>query len=481
MYLRSSSHALAFALGLGAAASGCGGDDAGVPVEVVPVDVPRVSATTTCVPVAPGSRVVGVSSEGELWLVEGGSNQTRVIDATGASHTGVGPVDDAAAVLPWTADSSTLIVDGELWTVTRDDREFLATPVELGRIGQLCGDPAVERGAFVGTDKGLFERLGGFWWRWTPATAASFGTARQLVRNDGSCVGKDDVVWLVNTAGELWRIAPDDARVVAGGADDDKVTAAAAAGAEGAAALAGERLRIGPPWHDVQFTAGPSTAIAGGGGALWVQVGADVYQRQGGAWRVIIGAAPGATAMYPHAAAGAWFSYPDQVCHAALGAPVVIHGLRPYEHRVAAVANLTVSSAEAELTVERDGVAVATLPGSGEHTLMGFDLGPPGWHQLTVRAAAASRVLDYNVVDLPLRSWATDVQPIFAASCGGAPCHGPSPAGTQVDLSSYQSWRSRAGRIRERLLLGQMPPVPPRLEPDTVAIVLEWIEGGMKP
>ena len=160
---------------------------------------------------------------------------------------------------------------------------------------------------------------------------------------------------------------------------------------------------------------------------------------------------------------------------------MVIPRLRPYEHGVAAVANPAVSGAEAGLTVERDGVAVATLPGSGEHTLMGFDLGPPGWHQLTVRAAAASRVLDYNVVDLPLRSWATDVQPIFAASCGGAPCHGPSPAGTQVDLSSYQSWRSRAGRIRERLLLGQMPPVPPRLAPDPVAIVLERLDGGMKP
>ena len=461
--------------GLVVAASGCGSD-----TETVATDVPRVTATATCTSLAAGSRVLGVSSEGELWIVDGVSGETSVLDVDGVVHAGNAAVDDASALLPWSDEAAAMIIDGGLWTVERDDREFVATPMELGRVAQLCGDPTAERGAFIGTDQGLFERLGGFWWRWTPAAATTFGTARQLVRNDGSCAGTDDAVWLVNTDGQLWQISPTDAHVVAGSASD-AVTAAAAAGEAGAAALISDRMVMGPPWHDVEFAAGAPTRLASGGGGLWVQVGADVYQRQDGAWRIIDGMAASPVAVHPHAAAGAWFEYADQVCHAGLGEPLVIRGLRPYEHRVAALANLTVSSDEAELTIERDGVAVTTLAGPGDHNLLGFELGEPGWHELTITAGAAARSLAYNVVDLPLRSWATDVQPIYAANCMGFSCHGPMPGGTQVDLSTYQAWRTRAPRIRERLLRGQMPPVPPQLSPDTVAIVLEWIEGGMKP
>ena len=461
---------------LGAAlASGCGGD-----TETVATDVPRVTATPTCVPLAAGSRVLGVSSEGELWVVDGVSGETSVLDANGAAHAEVAAIDDASAVLPWSDAAAAMIIDGGLWTVDGDDREFVATPMALGRVAQLCGDPTAERGAFIGTDQGLFERLGGFWWRWTPAAATTFGTARQLVRNDGSCVGTDDVLWLVNSDGQLWQVSPTDARVVAGSASD-AVIAAAAAGASGAAAMFADRMMIGPPWHDLEFAAGRATAMAGGGGGLWVQVGAAVYQRHDGAWRIVDGMAPSPTAIHPHAAAGAWFEYVDRVCHASLGEQLVIRGLKPYEHRVAALANLTVASDQAELAVERDGIAVTTVTGAGDHHLLGFELGEPGWHQLTVKAGGAARSLDYNVVDLPLRSWATDIQPIYAASCMGFSCHGPMPGGTQVDLSTYQAWRTRAPRIRERLLRGQMPPVPPRLSSDTVAIVIEWIEGGMKP
>ncbi|HVV83617.1 MAG TPA: hypothetical protein VHE35_11140 [Kofleriaceae bacterium] len=466
---------LAMAAGAGAGLGACSDD-----TERVPADVPRVTATAACVPLAAGARVLGVSSEGELWLADA-SGATTVVDATGAMRGDVARADDASVVIPWSQASAALVVDGELWTVEPDGREFLATPPELGRIGQLCGDPTAERGAFVDTDDGLFERLGGFWWRWTQAGGESFGTARQLVRNDGSCVGTDDVLWLVDTDGQLWQISADDARVVAGGGPD-AITEAAAAGDQGAAARIGDRLVLGPPWHDVDFAAGAPGHLAGGGGGLWVQVGADVYQRTGGAWRIVDGMAPGAVAIHPHAAGGAWFEYADQVCHATLEEPIVIHGLEPYEHRVAATADLTITSGDAAVTVLRDGAAVQTLDGAGEHSLAGFDLGPPGWHELTVRAAGgATRGLDYDVVDLPARSWATDIQPIYAASCTGYACHGPMPGGTQVDLSTYDAWRTRAARIRERLVRGEMPPVPPRLASATVAIVLEWIEGGMKP
>ncbi len=457
------------------AVAACGEPDAPA-IEVVPASVPRVTGSTTCTPITPASRVVGVSSEGELWYVDAATNRTRVLDATSTEREQVAPVDDAAFAIPWSNKAAALIVQGGLWSVQGVNREFHVTPAELGSIGLMCGDPQAERGAFVSTDKGLFERLGGFWWRWTQADGSSFGTARQLVRNDGSCTGTDDTLWLVNTSDELWRISPVDAEVMATG-----VGAVASAGPAGAAAMVGDALFLGMPWREVQFEGGAPRQPVGGGGRLWVPVGDTIYQRAGDTWQIVDGIAPGATAMHLHAAGGAWLEYPNQLCHATLGEPLVIRGLRPYEHRVAAMANLTVSSGQAALTVERDGAVVSSLTGVGDHNLVGFELGAPGWHQLTLKAGGASRGLDYFVVDLPLRSWEVDVKPLFEQRCAGGPCHGPNPGGTQVDLSTYQAWRTRAGRIRERLLRGQMPPVPPQLTPDTLAIVLDWVEGGMKP
>jgi hypothetical protein len=468
----SASRTLPVAL-LFAAASACGGDDT---TEVVEPTVLRVTATATCTTIAPESRVVGVSSEGELWYVDAVTNRTRVLDASGTEAPAVARIDDSSFAIPWSQKSAALIVDGALWSVDGAEREFRQTPPELGTIGLLCGDPLAERGAFVSTDRGLFERLGGFWWRWTAADGSSFGAPRQLVRNDGSCAGTDGALWMVTTADELWQISPTDARVVATG-----VGAVTPAGPEGAAALVGDALMMGSPWHEVRFTSGTPRRIAGGGGGLWVQVGDFIYLRQDGVWRIVDGVGPGSLAMYPHAAGGAWFEYPDKVCHASLAEPLVIRGLRPYEHRIVATTNLTVSSGADSLTVERDGAAVSTVTGPGDHNLVGFDLGAAGWHELTLKAGAASRKVPYLVVDLPLRSWEVDIKPLFEQRCAGAPCHGPATTGTQVDLSTYQSWRSRAGRIRERLLRGQMPPIPPQLTPDTLAIVLDWIEGGMKP
>ena len=70
---------------------------------------------------------------------------------------------------------------------------------------------------------------------------------------------------------------------------------------------------------------------------------------------------------------------------------------------------------------------------------------------------------------------------IFEASCAGSRCHGPTPGGGRVDLSTYDGWRTKASRIRERLLRGEMPPSGPRLDSATIDIVLDWIEGGMRP
>ena len=99
----------------------------------------------------------------------------------------------------------------------------------------------------------------------------------------------------------------------------------------------------------------------------------------------------------------------------------------------------------------------------------------------STNVGTASRLLAYNLLQISDRSWATDVQPIFEASCAGGRCHGPSPGGGRVDLSTYEGWRQKASRVRERLLRGEMPPSGPPLDSATIDIVIDWIEGGMRP
>jgi hypothetical protein len=118
---------------------------------------------------------------------------------------------------------------------------------------------------------------------------------------------------------------------------------------------------------------------------------------------------------------------------------------------------------------------------AGVAALADVELRDGGWHQLTIRAGGASRRLAYNLLQISDRSWATDVQPIFTASCGGGRCHGPNPGGGRVDLSTYEGWRQKASRVRERLLRGEMPPSGPPLDSATIDIVIDWIEGGMRP
>ena len=134
------------------------------------------------------------------------------------------------------------------------------------------------------------------------------------------------------------------------------------------------------------------------------------------------------------------------------------------------------------VTVERDGVALATAPVvDGVAALPDVELGAGGWHALTIRAGAATRVVPYNLLQISDRSWAADIEPIFAASCAGGRCHGPSPSGGRIDLSTYDGWRQKASRVRERLLRGEMPPSGPPLDSATIDVVIDWIEGGMRP
>jgi|JI10StandDraft_1071094.scaffolds.fasta_scaffold05400_13 hypothetical protein len=463
---------LAPALAL-AAAAGCGDDPA---PERVGLDTPMVAASVTCVERG-AATLIGAAHDGQAWIVNG--EKTQLVEFDGTIVDAEWRVDDADRVLPTGAGTASLVVDGELWTIADGTREFVSVPASAGAASSLCGPPTAEHGTFVATAGGLIERAGGVWWQWAPSRSSSFGPLRELIRIDGACAAPDDAVWLHGAGGELWRVAQDRTEIVAG--ESVAVDSVAIVPGEGAAALTAGELQLGPPWHDVIFDAGPVTAIASGGGRLWVVAGGRTYVRTDGAWTEVTGLPAAPTALHPDALGGAWFDAGTQACRAALTPAIQIAGVNPFEPRLEPTAQLRITppADTAEVTIERDGTALATVPVVDGVAAASVDLGDGGWHALTVRAGAASRLLQYNLLQISDRSWATDIAPVFQLYCSR--CHGETTAGTRGDLSTYEAWRGKAGRIRERMLRGEMPPSGPRPDSATLEIVLDWIEGGMRP
>lgn len=253
----------------------------------------------------------------------------------------------------------------------------------------------------------------------------------------------------------------------------------------GVAARFGATLRLGRDWRDVELAGGEIVAMGGTYRRLWVATSAGMFSRST-AWSRIDGLpATPPTAIAAHAAEGAWLVYDDELCHAAIAPPILIHGLRPFERRRERIVDLElafVGHAETTTIVELDGAEIATAEiDDGVARLPELALGGAGWHALSVRAADQERLLDYYILPGASRSWAVDIEPMFRAYCAGGPCHGPAPGGNRPDLSSYEGWQSRATQIRSRLLAGTMPPTDPRPTPAELDVILEWIEGGRLP
>jgi hypothetical protein len=95
-----------------------------------------------------------------------------------------------------------------------------------------------------------------------------------------------------------------------------------------------------------------------------------------------------------------------------------------------------------------------------------------------VRAGAASRLLQYNLLQISDRSWATDIAPVFQLYCSR--CHGETTAGTRGDLSTYEACAARPAGSRTHAARRDAASGP-RPDSATLEIVLDWIEGGMRP
>ncbi|MBL4633656.1 MAG: hypothetical protein JKY56_07280 [Kofleriaceae bacterium] len=187
--------------------------------------------------------------------------------------------------------------------------------------------------------------------------------------------------------------------------------------------------------------------------------------------------------MWAHSGAGAWLDMGTQFCHVDAGLSVRIRGLRPFERRKLATANLEIELDTENLVVHLDGQIVQNLSviAPGQFVLSDVGLGDSGWHKLELfDDDKLARALRYFIIDTPQVSWQADLAPVFAASCAGELCHGPTPKGSRIDLSTYESWKTRAGLIRRRLLLGEMP-IGDSLPHETIKRVSRWVEGGMLP
>lgn len=443
----------------------------------VPLDLPELALDAECVALGDDERVVGVASEGALWIATDLASVFRVLTRDGVTTVDLGTAP--TVVRPWTETQAAFAVGTRLFVREGEGPlNEVGWPRELGPITDLCGDPRRD-GAFViaagegEVPAGLYRRAGGEWWRWTPPSG-SFGPGMALVDVAGACTADDDRAWL-RSATALYAMRDDALHTF------DRVERVAIDRHVGvAAASAGKLLFLrGTEWKETRFEAGALDALAGTAGHLWVRVGDRLHHYADGAFSRAVHGVPGAIeAMYPDAAGGVWLATDGQVCHAAPSDAWQVEGIRPFERVLDAELALRVIGAES-MRVDVDGESVHD--GANEATIA---LGAPGWHRVDVRVGDRARRFDVLRIDRHVPTWEEDVRPIAEAHCGGSACHGADrDEATRPALADYESWVDLADTIRHRVgVVGDMPPPTVRdgWTADEVTTVVAWIAAGME-
>lgn len=449
---------------------------------VVPLELPELALDARCVSLGADERIVGVGSEGALWITTDVASVFRVLGAEGESTIDETTVDVGMAptlVRPWSEDQAAFAVGARLFVREGEGplRE-VGWPSQLGPIADLCGDPRRD-GAFVIAEgegevsAGLYRRAGGEWWRWTPPSG-SFGPGMALVDVAGACTADDDRAWL-RSATALYAMR-DDALHTYGRVDH--VTIDRHVGV--AAASAGKLLFLRDgEWKETRFQAGALDLLAGTAGHLWAQVGDRLHHYAAGEFSHAIHGVPGEIrTMIPDAAGGVWLATDGQVCHATPADTWRVEGIRPFERVLDAELTVRVIGAES-MRVDVDGDNVHD--GADEATI---PLGAPGWHRVEIRVGDRTRRFDVLRIDQHVPTWEEDVRPIAEAHCGGSGCHGADrDDATRPALADYESWVDLADAIRNRVgVVGDMP--PPTLRDGwtatEVTTVVAWIAAGME-
>ena len=332
-------------------------------------------------------------------------------------------------------------------------------------------------------DGALFELADDTWFEWTGLDEA-LDEGAALLAPDGACRQAEDRVWLTSGTLEVWELKP--TAITRARAFENGGSATVRAGQ--VLALETGHLFLGPgAWKERSFAHGDATLLAAAGSYAWIVAGETLLRYDGETFLRVVAALPGpAVALAPHASGGVWVRTEDMICHLRPEEMLRVEGLRNGELLSSGALSMRVRAARPTSGV------TATLDGEDfpaafeEDGWFVFSTSVDvGWHAIELSAPGARRSLQVKRQPDVLRSYATDIQPIYNMHCSAATCHvQDSPSGAP-DLSAYEAWIARAIEIRRRVVTEEtMPPPSARNAEwgrDEVDIINEWLSGGMRP
>lgn len=446
------------------------------------VDPPALDATTFCETLETEERVLGASSEADLWIQQA-DGSIRVVDPRGEIEEVMPAVlGELGALLPWGQTAATVAIADELWRLGPEGPTFVYVPREARGVRHFCGDPERDANVALVSATGLFDREIGQWFSVGPVEGMNFADIEWLATVDGACHLPSGGLWF-GTGEDLWRVDGTSlAHYNAPGATGPALVGAAF----GVAVPAGDRLLFAPEagpwgtdWSVVEFAAGDIAAAGAGGDALWVSAGSPAKLfRYDGAWREASHPGGPVHEILPDARGGAWLRLDEEVCHVGTR-HVGVRGMRPYENFRRPTAAIRIEgvapTSRVELRVE-DVVTPATGDGSS-WSIDALPLGDAGWHSLEVLVdGEVARTLVYRVVASDV-SWETDVRPIYETHCASSACHG-ADSSDALPLSTFDAWVDNAREIKARISDGTMPRDASAGWTATVATrVIDWTEG----
>ncbi|MEM9697103.1 MAG: hypothetical protein AAGA56_31500, partial [Myxococcota bacterium] len=429
--------------------SGPGGDPGPPPppdVEPIVADVTEtVTSEGTCLELGDGEILAGTSPEGHAWLLreQGAMTQLRVADPFAGQSPEGAELELAAPtrIAPRDATDGLILTEDVIWSLADGfSRTRITPPAAFSRDAQSCGD--LPRGGYLLTGGQLYQLRGSSWWSFQPSDARG-AVPNRLVSRQGECFGPDDVLWALADDGTVWRVKERAVEQPVRFAGIRHATALDSA----LTVIDGEGsmwMGDGTAWQPYDLGAiGIIDHLAGAAHQLWlVSSDSRLIRFDGDAFAEVSHDLRGEiNALFAHAG-GVWLSDGSRICHQSVDAGVRVDGLAPhrratdktYAFRVRAVAPLPLDPGAEIATAANVRETTATL--DGEPIVLADDGGGwlraegafagPGWHVFVLAVDGQPvRELHTKVVPDTERSWAEDIEPIYATHCASSGCHEP--------------------------------------------------------
>jgi hypothetical protein len=462
------------------------GDDLGAGGSSEPNSVPavleEVDATSYCVALNEGESLAGVSPEGHAWLLRenAGAQILRVADPfdESLSDEKALQIGTVRQLHPWSATDAAVLAEDGLWQLKDLSRVSIQLPAAAADMDSFCGNFATS-GLLVGKGT-LYELRDGSWWTFDGLAQASYAPA-QLIDVDGNCVANDNYTSVLAKDGSLLQLGP--STYFPSAIFSSEAAVAATNGL--VAVLDQQELHIGPnAWQRWIFEGEAPSRIAATGGTLWLRGKEQLLRYDGQDFVSVVKLPPTAGQDMKAHAGGVWLSSANEACHVATAPMIRIGGVSPHQQSIEESYSLTLRSSDPQqvlkATIDGEELSLSDASGSWAAEL---NLASVGWHELVIEGSDSTRRVALKRLPTVLRSWQSDIQPIYENTCAGGPCHGPASTAAP-SLETYDDWVALAATINNRVVLaGTMPPAsaqPPDWG-DQKLVIAEWLEGGMLP